>query len=498
MRGVLRNLGPAFGLGLLTAAGQLPLGAWYVALPALAVVIARVAGAEGARRAAEQAWAAGAGHFLGALTWIISPFLVEPEVYAWMAPFALLLMAAGLALFWAAAGALSALAAGALGRQGRRAAAFVAALAGMEALRGVVFTGFPWALPGHIWIDTPVAQLAAWIGANGLTLLTLVVAALPVIFGPAGAALAALALAMAFGLGGLRLSAPLPDGPGLTFRLVQPNARQDLKWDPEQASRLYRLQTEFTAAQPRPDLVIWPETALPYLYEPWGDAAQGVARAARGVPVITGVQRLEGDAAYNSLVMIGEGGAELASYDKAHLVPFGEYIPFGDRLNAWFGLRAFAAQAGFGYAAGPGPRVLDLGPLGRAMPLICYEAVFPQDIRRGMAAGRPDFLLQITNDAWFGTLSGPFQHAALARLRAVEFGLPMVRVANTGVSAVWDGFGREVGRLPFGSYGHADLPLPRALAVTPYARFGEAPVLLAVLLGGLGLVAMRRRGKTDP
>lgn len=494
MRGVLRNLGPAFGLGLLTAAGQLPLGAWYVALPALAVVIARVAGAEGARRAAEQAWAAGAGHFLGALTWIISPFLVEPEVYAWMAPFALILMAAGLALFWAAAGALSALVAGALGRQGRRAAAFVAALAGMEALRGVVFTGFPWALPGHIWIDTPVAQLAAWIGANGLTLLTLVVAALPVMFGPAGAALAALALAMAFGLGGLRLSAPLPDGPGLTFRLVQPNARQDLKWDPEQASRLYRLQTEFTAAQPRPDLVIWPETALPYLYEPWGDAAQGVARAARGVPVITGVQRLEGDAAYNSLVMIGEGGAELASYDKAHLVPFGEYIPFGDRLNAWFGLRAFAAQAGFGYAAGPGPRVLDLGPLGRAMPLICYEAVFPLEVNA--PEERPGWLLQITNDAWFGTLTGPFQHAGIARLRAIEQGLPLVRVANTGVTQMVDARGQVTHELDFGIASFLDAPLPGALPPTVYHRFGEIPFL--VLLAALCAAVILRRGTATP
>lgn len=494
MRGVLRNLGPAFGLGLLTAAGQLPLGAWYVALPALAVVIARVAGAEGARRAAAQAWAAGAGHFLGALTWIISPFLVEPEVYAWMAPFALILMAAGLALFWAAAGALSALVAGALGRQGRRAAAFVAALAGMEALRGVVFTGFPWALPGHIWIDTPVAQLAAWIGANGLTLLTLVVAALPVIFGPAGAALAALALAMAFGLGGLRLSAPLPDGPGLTFRLVQPNARQDLKWDPEQASRLYRLQTEFTAAQPRPDLVIWPETALPYLYEPWGDAAQGVARAARGVPVITGVQRLEGDAAYNSLVMIGEGGAELASYDKAHLVPFGEYIPFGDRLNAWFGLRAFAAQAGFGYAAGPGPRVLDLGPLGRAMPLICYEAVFPLEVNA--PEERPGWLLQITNDAWFGTLTGPFQHAGIARLRAIEQGLPLVRVANTGVTQMVDARGQVTHELDFGIASFLDAPLPGALPPTVYHRFGEIPFL--VLLAALCAAVILRRGTATP
>jgi apolipoprotein N-acyltransferase len=213
-----------------------------------------------------------------------------------------------------------------------------------------------------------------------------------------------------------------------------------------------------------------------------------------------GIQRLEeGEGGawqfYNSLVVLGPGGARLASYDKHHLVPFGEYVPLGDRLMDLTGIGAFAAQAGNAYTAGTAPAVITPDPaLGRILPLICYEAVFPQDLR---APGeRADWLLQVTNDAWFGTLTGPFQHAAQARLRAVEQGLPLVRVANTGVSAVYDARGRVVAELPFGTAGWLDVALPAALPQTVYARFGDSPILvvLIVMLGGLCSLRMRGRG----
>jgi apolipoprotein N-acyltransferase len=169
-------------------------------------------------------------------------------------------------------------------------------------------------------------------------------------------------------------------------------------------------------------------------------------------------------------------------------VPFGEYIPFGDALFRWANISAFASQMGNGYTAGKGPQVLDLGPLGKVQPLICYEAVFPQDLR-GVA--RADWLLQITNDAWFGTWTGPFQHAAQARLRAIEQGLPLVRVANTGVTAVYDARGRLTAGLPFGTAAYLDARLPAALPVTPYARYGEIPLL--VMLAGLAAAAFHPR-----
>jgi apolipoprotein N-acyltransferase len=178
-------------------------------------------------------------------------------------------------------------------------------------------------------------------------------------------------------------------------------------------------------------------------------------------------------------------------YDKHHLVPFGEYIPFGDLAFEWFNISAFASQTGNAYTAGAGPQVLNLGRLGQMLPLICYEAVFPQDLR---TKTRATWILQITNDAWFGTLTGPFQHAAQARLRAIEQGLPLVRVANTGVTAIYDARGRLRDRLDFGTSAYLDAKLPSALSQTPYARWGEIPVF--VLLIGLALVvALRTRAR---
>ncbi|MDZ7906923.1 MAG: apolipoprotein N-acyltransferase [Gemmobacter sp.] len=479
-------------LGLLAAAGQAPLGAWWLAMPAFTGICWLVANAPGGRIALWRGWLAGVGYFAGALNWIVQPFLVEPERYGWMAPFALVLMAAGLALFWAVAAAGTGL--GGRSRAGR-ALGFALALTGAEALRGFLFTGFPWALPGHIWIDTPVAQFAALTGANGLTLLTLLLAALPAAFGlrGCGAALAGSAAVMAFGL--WRLDQPIPEPTGRMLRLVQPNADQSLKWSPEHAERLFRLQLDLTAADPRPDLVIWPETALPYLLQEGRGAAVAVAQAGNGVPVALGAQRLLGDAAYNSLAVIGAGGQVDALYDKHHLVPFGEYMPLGEWLWQLFGIRAFAAQQGHGYAAGPGAAVLDLGVLGKALPLICYEAVFSRDLRA--APERADWILQITNDAWFGTLTGPFQHAAQARLRAVEMGLPLVRVGNTGVTQITDAVGRVQAELPFGTAGKLDAMLPGALPPTPFARWGEGPFLLTFGFLLALLAVMRRKAPLD-
>ncbi|MEH7830063.1 apolipoprotein N-acyltransferase [Gemmobacter denitrificans] len=486
-----RSLGLAFGAGLAAAAGQAPLGLWWLAVPAYALVTYLVIRAPNARAGFLWAWAAGVGHFGAALSWIVQPFFVDPVRHGWMAPFALVLMAGGLALFWGLAGWA------AVRRGGRicRALLFGLCLTLAEALRGMVLTGFPWALPGHIWIDTPVMQAAAWIGPNGLTLLTLVLALLPVAFARRGVATAILMLAVVWSAGLLRLAGPEPEPRGVTLRLVQPNAEQSLKWDPDEAERLFRLQLDFTAAQPAPDLVIWPETALPYLLDPGRDAAAAVARAAQGVPVALGAQRVEGGAAYNSLAVIGAGGALTGLYDKAHLVPFGEYMPMGDVLHAWFGLSAFAARQGHGYAAGPGPRLLDLGDLGKVLPLICYEAVFPNDLRA--APGRADWILQITNDAWFGTLTGPFQHAAQARLRAVEQGLPLVRVANTGVTQVVDARGRVIAGLAFGTAGWLDAALPGALPPTFFARHGDTALLLLLMILALALLTISKHRPLD-
>ncbi len=488
--------------GLALALGQVPWSLWPVALIGLGVILHLVAGAASARRGAALAFVAGAAHFALAMSWIVEPFLVEREVYGWMAPFALGLMAAGGGLFWAAPvwAALT-------WARGARLVAVVLALAVSDLARGYVLTGFPWALIGHVWIDTPLAQAVAFVGQYGLGLLTLVcvagaVAGLRRVWGASGGnrfglgmvpvqmVLGVGVLAAVWGLGMARLAGPGPAASGLVLRLVQPNAAQAAKWDPDLARQHFDRLLAATGAAGAVDLVIWPETALPYQIDTSPEVPGMIAAAARGVPVMLGLQRVVGTRGWNSLRVQDGSGAALASYDKHHLVPFGEYIPFGDLAFDWFGISAFAAQTGRAYSAGPGPQVLDLGALGKVLPLICYEAVFPQDLRTEV---RPDWIVQVTNDAWFGTTSGPFQHASLARLRAIEQGLPLARVANTGITQMIDARGRVTAELAFGTAGHLDAALPGPMVAPPYARWGDWPV--ALLLGGCVLWLFGRRSK---
>lgn len=470
----------AVALGAGVASGQAPFGLWWLALIALGFVFPL-----GLRFSPGwTGFAAGFGYAALAMFWIVEPFMVEPEIYGWMAPFALFFMASGMGAFWALGMALGAR----LGRgPASRAAGMALGLWGMEFARSYLFTGFPWVLFGHIWLDTPVAQAAAYIGVLGLSLLTLALAVSPwLMVNPKRRwrveVVSALVLTLLWFGGEVRLDATVPPRePPVLLRLVQPNAPQALKWLPEYRLDFFYRHLDLTAAPPaegapRPDLVIWPETAVPFLLDDPGAGLEMIAEAASGVPVALGIQRSEGRRYFNSLAVIGPGGAVGQVYDKVHLVPFGEYMPFGDALGQ-FGIAAFAAQAGNGYSAGAAARLLDLGPLGKAAPLICYEAVFAQDIFRLPA--RPDWLMQVTNDAWFGEVSGPWQHLAQARFRAIEFGLPVARAANTGVSAMIDAKGRVVEQLGMGVEGVIDAGLPPSLGPTVYARLGDLPLFVA-------------------
>ncbi|MFN3955575.1 MAG: apolipoprotein N-acyltransferase [Pararhodobacter sp.] len=514
--------------GLLAALGQAPWGLWWLALGGLALVLHLVSRARAARAGFWRGWLAGVGAFGLSMVWIVEPFLIEPDRHAWMAPFALVLLVSGMALFWGLAGALAVWLGGA--RPAARLWALVLAMLAFEALRGHLFTGFPWAMLGHIWIDTPLGQLAALSGALGLSALTLVLAAVLAQAGGAlwqawrgasrrgpAAALGGLAAAIAVLVGGwlwgaARLAQPTLPAPDLLVRLVQPNADQALKWDPRHAEALFFRHLELTAAPApagrAPDLVIWPETAVPFFLDSAGDGLSMAAEAAGGAPLVLGIQRRErraegagqagAPAYFNSLAVLDSRGAPLAVYDKHHLVPFGEYVPllgrYADRPGlAW--LSGFAAQALLGYSPGPGPRLLDLGAAGRVLPLICYEAIFPRNLR---TAERADWLLQITNDAWFGARIGPFQHLAQARLRAIEQGLPMVRVANTGVSAVIDARGRVVVALGMNRQGVIDAAVPGGASPPLHARFGDTPwhLGLGMLLACWVLLRLRRKQLT--
>ncbi|WP_295045451.1 apolipoprotein N-acyltransferase [uncultured Paracoccus sp.] len=469
-------------LGLIAALGLPPFGIWIATPLALAVLIRRVA--QGA-----VFWpmlAAGFGWFALSMSWIVEPFLVEPEIHGWMAPFALILMALGGALFWAIPTALAAR----LTAPGpRRAIAIAAALLLSDWLRGWIFTGLPWALIGHAWIDTPLAQTAAWTGALGLGAITLTLAALPSLIRPLPAAVLVLTLtAGLWGAGLARLARPLPPDTPTILRIVQPDAEQHLKWDPDWAAVFFQRLLDLSAEPGRRDLVIWPETAVNFLLEDAGPVLPAMAQAA-GAPLVLGIQRRDGSRYYNSLVTLNPDATIGAVYDKFHLVPFGEYIPWGDAL-ARIGIGAFAAQQGNGYSAGPGPGLMSAPGVPDFQPLICYEAIFPQHLR-GLDQ-RPGWLLQATNDAWFGKFSGPYQHLAQARLRAIESGLPLIRAANTGVSAVIDPHGRIRQSLDLGVQGKIDAALPAALPETAWMRWGNAPVILLGLLA-LGAAIIRRR-----
>ena len=412
-----------------------------------------------------------------------------------MAPFALGLMAAGLALFWAGAGWLGARIGQGAWRWPAVALCFVLA----EALRGRVLTGFPWASLGHVWIDTPVAQLAALTGPLGLGLLTFLLAAAPAMargrmLRMGAAAGAAAAIGALWVWGAHRIAAPLPaPAHDVQLRLVQPNAPQHEKWQPGKVQMFFERQLDLTAApspvgMPRPDLTIWAETAVPFLLEHPGIGLDLIADAAAPGRAALGVQRVESGRYFNSLAVLDRAARPTHVYDKHHLVPFGEYVPLAEALLG-AGYAGFAARQLSGYSPGPGPLVLDLGPLGRALPLICYEAVFPRHLR---TAERPDWILQVTNDAWFGTLSGPYQHLAQSRLRAIEQGLPLVRVANTGVSAVIGPRGQILAALPLNNMGALDHPLPGALPPTHYARVGDLPALVFLVVALAAVAAINR------
>lgn len=468
------------GLGALAALGQAPWSLWYLALAALALMFWRVSQSE-KRMGFGAGWSVGFGYFLVALFWIVEPFQIDAARHGWMAPFALGFMAGGLALFWGLAFAVV--------RRffGGNLAALVLALGLAEYLRATVLSGFPWAMPAYIWSGFWPAQLVAYIGPHGLNALTLIIAALPGMWRDwRGFAASFALLALAFGAGGLRLSDDVVKNTGPRLRIVQPNIPQEIKWDPARGEEFFQKHLALSRGDPV-DLVIWPESAVQW----WlgqDPIREAMISAAANAPVVLGGRRFEGRRIFNTLALIGPGGVIQDQYDKRHLVPFGEYIPFGG-LFSRFGINGLASEEGGGFSAGQEARLIGVEPLGNALPLICYEAIFPT-----LAASSPraDYLLQITNDAWFGTLAGPQQHFAQTRFRAIEQGLPLVRAANTGISAIIDAKGRVVRQLPLGVAGALEGYLPAAITPTVYSRTGDLPIL-GLLLIGITLLVLRRR-----
>jgi apolipoprotein N-acyltransferase len=500
MRRGWRALATAFGLGLLAAAALPPVHAVPVLLLSVPGLLIMVGGAPGWKRAAVIGLFWGWGFFTGGLYWITYAILTEVERFWWLVPIAVPALAFPLGLFVAVPAAAARLVRNGWPRLLVFAGSFVLA----ELLRGVALTGFPWNLIGSVWaFGAAPVQAASVIGVHGLSLATLILAGLPLLGrrALAGGAVALLAFA-GFGLARLWPEEPPPQP--LRLLLVQGNVAQDVKWRPEARVPIFRRYLELTAEGLR-DLeaeapgariaVIWPESASPFRLAEDADARAAAAQVLTpNATLLAGAVTVEWDDArqqprhvYNSLVAVTPDGAVAGRYDKSHLVPFGEYMP----LRGWLPIRI--VQGGIDFAAGPGRISMAPAGLPAFSPLICYEVIFPGAV---VGETRPQWLLNVTNDAWFGHSAGPYQHLATARLRAVEEGLPIARAAQTGISAVFDARGREVASLALGAMGTVSAPLPAPLPPTIFARLGlTLPALLAVLaiLGGVMLGRRRRR-----
>jgi apolipoprotein N-acyltransferase len=487
LRGLRADLA-AFALGALTAAALPPVHVIPLLLVSVPGLLALLDGASGPAAAARRGWWFGFGLHLFGLYWITEAILFEADLFWWLVPLAVPATAAGLAVFIAAATALA--------RCAPRGAPRVLALAGAWVLadiaRQLVLTGFPWNPLGSVWempgqLGDVFIQPAAWVGVHGLTLATLLLAGM-VSLGWCWrlASVALLAGWTAFGL--WRQAAPLPVPPGVKVILVQGNVAQGQKWSQPLAVQIFQRYlglTEQGVAQAGagPRVVVWPETAFPGWLDVDQGARQAISQATQGSPALIGGIRFDAERRPRNSLFALDGDNIVAVYDKWHLVPFGEYIP------SWLPLPLMVLP-GEGFAPGPGPqtsRVPSLPPVG---VLICYEAIFTGQIVD--AAERPAWLVNVTNDAWFGNSSGPRQHLAAARMRAVEEGLPLMRAANTGISAGFDPRGHEIARLGMQEAGTLAISLPAALPPTPYSRLGLwLPCCAAVVALGFAFIARR-------
>lgn len=500
--GRFARVGLALAAGIAAALAHPPFGVLpgLLAYPLLMILAERSGSVRGAFW---MGWLAGFGYFAVGCWWVAEAFLVNPA-QAWMAPFAASLLPAGIGLFWGMATALyRRVAPPGLGRV----VVFAALFALFEWLRGHVLTGFPWNPAGASWAaGSAGSQFAAIAGVYGLGFLTVAAAStLGALFMPGprksrgGIALAG---AIVFGvllIGGAQRLADAEVRPTRTLvRIVQADVQQESKWTPEAYRSIVDRYVNLTGRQGAalPDVIVWPEGALPAsfndVFAPGSPDGEAIARAVRpGQTLLAGLARAEppGEGSpryYNSLVALtdqGETGLRVtAVYDKHRLVPFGEYLPLGSLMGA-LGVRSLVHMpADFS----PGPRPAPISPPGlpAVQPLICYESLYP-GFTAG-SAGRPDWIVNVSNDAWFGATSGPQQHLNLASYRAIETGLPVVRATPTGVSAMIDPWGRIVGdqRLDSGESGVIDAYLPQPSGITPYGRFGDLLFWLMVV-GGL-------------
>jgi apolipoprotein N-acyltransferase len=506
----------AMAAGALSVLAMAPFNAWPVLFVTFPVAVWLIDGAGGGRlggvpAAALTGYWFGLGYFVPGLYWIGYAFFVEAQTFAWLTPFAVLGLPAYLAIFTAIGFGMARLL---WSKDAARVLALAASLTISEWLRGHALTGFPWNAFGYALSEPlALAQTASLIGLWGMTFLTVAIFASPAVLidrtaerrRPWRYPAAAVALLLVMGsFGAVRLSLhPTNFVAGVKLRLMQPNLQQDAKFNYSAKAEVMKkyLALSDRASGPQSTgvrdatILIWPESAFPFFLTREADAMADIAELlAKGTVLITGSVRAPDlppgtriTRAYNSIYVIDNHGRVLAVYDKLHLVPFGEFLPYQDLMEK-LGFEQLTKVQG-GFIPGTVRHALPVPTAPPALPLICYEAIFPGDV-----AGRnerPGWIVNLTNDGWFGISTGPYQHLEQARMRAIELGLPLVRSANTGISAVIDPVGRTVASLGLSIEGILDASLPAAIAPTIYARVGDIP---AVIILALAIIfAVRRR-----
>ncbi|WP_203291168.1 apolipoprotein N-acyltransferase [Maricaulis parjimensis] len=496
--------------GAVSALSMAPLHFWPALMAGLCLLLWSFDGARRTNRPLRSAlmrgFLFGFGFFLAGTFWIAFAFFTRGPGYGALVPIALPGFAALLAIFWGLAGVLYVSIAQ---RSEWRVLVFAAVITLSEGLRGHLFGGLPWNLPAYTWsAGGLVSQSAAWAGVYGLTFLTVYMLAAPAVafgsrfrvtrFMPLMAAGAMALVLVCFGA--LRLSA-MPDAlqPDVRIRLVEAGLSQAEKWGPEGGEIARDRYLELTG-EPGLDAVshvVWPEGALPIFMLEDGDTLGRIGEALDGGQIlIAGVNRrarLESGAAYyNSLAVMrfASGSPRVEGlYDKVRLTPFGEMVPM-----SWFlSLIGFDEFTRYQFTPGPAASVLELTGAPPMMPLICYEAIFPGFVRD--MPDRPAWLLNVSNDAWFGATAGPQQHFNQARYRSIETGLPMVRSASRGVSGVVDAAGRARVEVAPDVTGVTDVSLPVAVQAPPYMIWGDWPAWLASLITIAAVLFQRHIGR---
>jgi apolipoprotein N-acyltransferase len=510
----------AFLAGALAVLAQAPYDFFPVCFVSFPVLVWLLDGATGergdgwARRLATVfgiGWWFGFGYFVCGLWWIGQALLVDAEAFAWALPLAILGLPAGLAVFYGIACAAARLCwPDGMGRIAALSVGFGLA----EWLRATVLTGFPWNAIGYAAMPVPLLMQSVHVlGLFAINALAVFVFAAPAVLASncqrrITFSVAALLAAAHVAYGAWVLAAPVDIARKLSVRIVQPSVPQGGKWDPamrdEIMARLLALSARPTTKGGTPALIVWPETALPFLLTDRPDALAAIGEMlAEGQLLVLGAVRSEpGTAAgeptryYNATVAINDAGEIVDAIDKVHLVPFGEYLPF-EGLFRRIGLRAVAETVG-GFSPGAERRALTVAPSISAEPMICYEVIFPGEV----AIPEADFLLNLTNDAWFGNTPGPYQHFRQAQVRAVEAGKPLVRSANNGISAIVDGTGQVVDAYDLGAVGVLDaelrIPVDKTQIFEARKIGGISTILmLAIIACGMNVLARLRSRRDD-